>query len=59
MSGAYIKKSKRGYGNILLYTLAYYLKEFGFKYWDMGMKIKYKIEMGGKMIPRKEFINLV
>lgn len=51
MSGSYDKKY-RGFGNFLMYAWSYYLKSLGFKLWDMGMRISYKISMGGKMIER-------
>lgn len=37
MSGSFKKKNKQGLGNLLLYSLGYYLKQLGFKHWDMGM----------------------
>ncbi|UKK01915.2 arginyltransferase [Theileria orientalis] len=43
-------------GNFQLVALAAILHFNGFKLWDLGMEIPYKIEMGAKTVPRREFI---
>lgn len=58
MSGAF-DKAFNGAGNILLYAWSYYLKGLGFTLWDLGMKMGYKVELGGKMMPRKQFVQTI
>ena len=58
MSGAY-EKIYSGFGNVAMYAWIYYLKKLGITKWDMGMQMNYKIQLGGQMIPRNEFIKLV
>ncbi|UKJ90548.2 arginyltransferase [Theileria orientalis] len=43
-------------GNFQLVSLAAILYFNGFKLWDLGMEIPYKIDMGAKTVPRREFI---
>ena len=57
MSGAYNKKYN-GFGNLGLIMLNRLLEEWGFSYWDIGMCMKYKTELGSKNIDRKDMINI-
>ncbi|BAM40354.1 uncharacterized protein TOT_020001012 [Theileria orientalis strain Shintoku] len=43
-------------GNFQLVALAAILYFNGFKLWDLGMEIPYKIDMGAKTVPRRKFI---
>lgn len=58
MSGAY-EKNHSGFGNVAMYAWIYHLKKLGITKWDMGMHMNYKIQLGGQMIPRNEFVKLV
>ena len=48
-----------GTGRLQLLCLGTMLKQCGFKYWDFGMSMEYKVELGSEDIPREQWINLV
>lgn len=58
MSGA-TNSSFNGIGTLHLIMLKELLVEYGFKCWDLGMEMDYKLELGAAMIPRKAFLNVV
>lgn len=57
MSGAY-EGEESGAGYICLYAWVYYLKQLGFKIWDLGMGMKYKTELGGVYYSRDKFVKI-
>mmetsp|Transcript_14484 Transcript_14484/g.29220 ORF Transcript_14484/g.29220 Transcript_14484/m.29220 type:complete len:241 (-) Transcript_14484:184-906(-) len=51
------KEGTVGAGTIQLVATCSLLKEQGFKWWDLGMVMKYKKELGAHVMSRKEFIS--
>ncbi|KAG9410482.1 hypothetical protein AC1031_018521 [Aphanomyces cochlioides] len=48
-----------GAGTMQLYVLGALLHISGFQMWDLGMSIDYKLKLGAKDIPRREFVKAV
>jgi len=46
-------------GSVQLCALGKLLERSGFEYWDFGMELGYKKDLGSKTIPRAEWISLV
>jgi len=46
-------------GTIQLYALGGLLKKLGFKFWDLGMQMEYKMDLGGRLIPRTMWLDVV
>ncbi len=46
-----------GAGTVLLVALGRLLASRGFKMWDFGMTMDYKLSLGAKTVPRKEFVS--
>jgi hypothetical protein len=46
-------------GSVQLVTLGQWLKMQGFTYWDLGMDMPYKRNLGSQLIPRREFLQMV
>ncbi len=46
-------------GTAQLYALGLLLERDGFKLWDMGMYAPYKLELGGKLHPREDFLDVL
>jgi len=55
LSGAQILDSS---GSVQLAALGVFLENNNIAFWDMGMGMKYKYDMGGKVYPRNVFLNL-
>jgi Leu/Phe-tRNA-protein transferase len=45
-------------GTAQLFALGLLLDRSGFKLWDMGMHAPYKLELGGKLYPREDFLDV-
>jgi Leu/Phe-tRNA-protein transferase len=56
MTGFY---SKSGCGTIQMAVLGKLLEKEGFKVWDLGMSMPYKIDLGARTIERCEWISLL
>ncbi|CAK8995164.1 unnamed protein product [Durusdinium trenchii] len=48
-----------GAGTVQLAALGAWLAKQGFQLWDLGMEIDYKLELGGRMVPRAEWAQKV
>lgn len=62
MTGA-IKKSKEktdngNYGALLFIVWGDILSKLGYKFWDLGMFMKYKLSMGAIILPKKKYIEI-
>lgn len=49
------KEQFPGTGSVQLAALGCWLARSGFAIWDLGMDLKYKSELGGRLVPRKEW----
>lgn len=58
MTGAY-EEAYSGAGMVQLAVTGQYLKRNQFDYWDFGMSMNYKEDIGGYCVPRKEWLNIV
>jgi len=47
---------KNGAGTVQLVALAEMLREAGAAFWDLGMPVEYKINLGAELLPRAEFL---
>lgn len=54
-TGFTLKDEYTGAGSVQMAALARWLERSGFQLWDLGMELDYKIELGGRMIPREEW----
>jgi len=54
-TGFCVKDKYSGAGTVQLAALGCWLSKSGFEIWDLGMKLDYKIELGGHMIPRSQW----
>jgi Leu/Phe-tRNA-protein transferase len=53
------QKSYNNWGKLQLTLTAYYLQQQGFDFWNLGHTcMPYKIALGAKIVPRKEFLKL-
>ncbi|MDX9958328.1 MAG: hypothetical protein RBT68_07790 [Spirochaetia bacterium] len=52
-------RSLSGTGTVQLAVLAGILAENGFPVWDLGMPMDYKITLGGRSLPRHEYLPLL
>lgn len=43
-------------GHLQLYLTNMFLQENGFDFWDMGMELQYKLQMGGEVLTEQEFL---
>lgn len=57
MSGGYDKKYN-GIGNLGLIMINRLLKEWGFRYWDLGMYMQYKEELGAETYNKQGLLKL-
>jgi Leu/Phe-tRNA-protein transferase len=55
MTGFY---SRSGTGSVQLFLLSQLLSRQGFRMWDLGMSIDYKLDMGAVELDRMEFVNM-
>eukprot|EP00472_Partenskyella_glossopodia_P005561 CAMPEP_0197526800 /NCGR_PEP_ID=MMETSP1318-20131121/19444_1 /TAXON_ID=552666 /ORGANISM="Partenskyella glossopodia, Strain RCC365" /LENGTH=389 /DNA_ID=CAMNT_0043081151 /DNA_START=160 /DNA_END=1329 /DNA_ORIENTATION=+ len=51
-------KGTQSAGTVQLVATSALLREHGFAFWDLGMVMKYKEELGGKVVSRAEFIRM-
>ena len=56
LSGFYTKK---GAGEVQLIALSKFLQANNFSFWDLGMGMIYKFELGALSIARKDFLGMV
>mmetsp|Transcript_25626 Transcript_25626/g.59702 ORF Transcript_25626/g.59702 Transcript_25626/m.59702 type:complete len:308 (-) Transcript_25626:237-1160(-) len=54
-TGFTLKEKHPGAGSVQLVALGQWLLMSGFQIWDLGMELDYKIELGGRVIPRREW----
>merc|ERR1712039_727568 len=54
-TGFTLKDEYPGSGSVQIAALARWLERSGFVLWDLGMELEYKIEIGGRTIPRAEW----
>src|SRR5262249_53516101 len=50
--------AKSGSGTVQMIALGELLRSQGFTVWDLGMIMKYKIDIGGQILMRSEFLKL-
>jgi len=55
-TGFALKRDFRGVGTLQLQALGRWLLRCGFKIWDMGMELEYKIDLGGRLQPRESWV---
>jgi len=53
------KEEYAGTGSVQLASLGRWLARCGFELWDLGMELDYKLELGGKMVPRSAWAEQV
>lgn len=58
-TGFALKEEYSGAGSVQLAALGRWLAKSGFAIWDLGMELDYKLELGGQLVPRKEWIRTV
>mmetsp|Transcript_5283 Transcript_5283/g.12728 ORF Transcript_5283/g.12728 Transcript_5283/m.12728 type:complete len:294 (-) Transcript_5283:101-982(-) len=54
-TGFTLKEKHPGAGSVQLVALGQWLLMSGYAVWDLGMELDYKLELGGSVIPRKEW----
>merc|ERR1740121_2183684 len=54
-TGFALKERFPGSGSVQLTSLGRWLERCGFEIWDLGMEMDYKLELGGKSVPRDEW----
>merc|ERR1740121_160287 len=54
-TGFALKERFPGSGSVQLASLGRWLDRCGFEIWDLGMEMDYKLELGGKSVPRGEW----
>lgn len=55
LTGFYLRS---GAGTVQLVSLARLLERSGFLFWDLGMDVPYKRNLGARLFPRKQFLSL-
>lgn len=55
MTGFRLEHTK-GAGSVQMVATAALLRRMGYKWWDLGMVMKYKTALGAKVTPREEFL---
>lgn len=55
LTGFAMKDQFSGLGSVQLAALGCWLDRSGFKLWDLGMELAYKVELGAHTIPRAEW----
>lgn len=55
VTGFAMKEEHPGVGGVQLIALGRWLAHSGFRLWDLGMELNYKLELGGKSVPRAEW----
>eukprot|EP00435_Cladocopium_sp_Y103_P020738 s1712_g5.t1 len=58
-TGFSVKDKYPGAGAVQLAALGAWLVRQGFKLWDLGMELDYKMDLGGRMVPRAEWARKV
>mmetsp|Transcript_62177 Transcript_62177/g.115389 ORF Transcript_62177/g.115389 Transcript_62177/m.115389 type:complete len:293 (+) Transcript_62177:107-985(+) len=58
-TGFALKEKHPGAGNVQLVALGQWLLMSGYALWDLGMELDYKLELGGNVIPRKDWADRV
>lgn len=58
-TGFALKQEFPGAGNVQMAALGRWLLQCGFKTWDLGMELDYKIDLGGELKPRKVWVAMV
>jgi len=58
-TGFALKDEHSGAGTVHLAALGKWLQKCGFSHWDLGMEMPYKIELGGHVVSRKQWAELV
>lgn len=48
-----------GAGTVQLTLLGRVLAETGYRLWDLGMPMEYKVSLGGRLLPRREYLPLL
>jgi len=54
-TGFALKEEYPGAGSVQLVALGTWLARCGFAIWDLGMELEYKLELGGRPVPRNEW----
>eukprot|EP00122_Pirum_gemmata_P012716 Pgem_evm1s11831 len=52
-------KTSQSVGTIQCVVLGLILKAAGFDFWDLGMAINYKFDLGAELVTRREFLSLL
>lgn len=55
-TGFTLKDRHAGAGSVQLACLGRWLQKSGFRLWDLGMELDYKIELGGRSVSRTEWV---
>jgi Leu/Phe-tRNA-protein transferase len=55
LSGFHVRK---GTGTIQMLSLGELLRQRGFLLWDLGMRMKYKLDIGGQIVYREKFLSM-
>lgn len=58
-TGFALKDEYSGAGSVQLAALGSWLSKSGFEVWDLGMELAYKLELGGRSVPRAEWARTV
>lgn len=59
LTGFTLKNKYAGAGSVQLACLGRWLERSGIQLWDLGMELDYKLELGGKCIPRADWVRRV
>lgn len=58
-TGFTLKERYPGAGTVQLAALGKWLARSGFSLWDLGMELPYKLELGGRSVPRSDWVRHV
>lgn len=58
-TGFTLKDEYPGVGSLQLAALGKWLEQCNFELWDLGMGMDYKLELGGAMVPRAEWVKTI
>eukprot|EP00927_Polykrikos_kofoidii_P052068 TRINITY_DN45836_c0_g1_i1.p1 TRINITY_DN45836_c0_g1~~TRINITY_DN45836_c0_g1_i1.p1 ORF type:complete len:285 (-),score=25.99 TRINITY_DN45836_c0_g1_i1:208-1062(-) len=58
-TGFTMKDAHNGAGTVQMAAFGRWLDKRGFKIWDLGMEIEYKLALGGRLVPRSEWVNRI